>query len=169
MSLQTSGNSSKDRVAFLAHSEQAFTLVTQPETLEKLARGDVVDQIVASNAPVDIASVVSDADHHFRGSTAPRVGLLSVEPHGNLFVKVRRVVAANTLALQGFLLLMSFPLGRQMLVTQPRVGMGYTRKYLRKAAAYPAALGGYTIDGPYTRRPRKMAERLDRFFHWLGA
>ncbi|WP_042297859.1 hypothetical protein [Paraburkholderia bannensis] len=34
---------------------------------------------------------------------------------------------------------------------------------------HPAALGGFTIEGPFYRRPSRVARALDRFFYWLGA
>ncbi|MFP3794749.1 hypothetical protein [Paraburkholderia sp. SIMBA_027] len=34
---------------------------------------------------------------------------------------------------------------------------------------HPSALGGYTIEGPFNRRPSRIARALDRFFYWLGA
>lgn len=34
---------------------------------------------------------------------------------------------------------------------------------------HPASLGGFTIEGPFYRRPSRVARALDRFFHWLGA
>lgn len=33
---------------------------------------------------------------------------------------------------------------------------------------HPAALGGFTIEGPYLRRSR-VRDALNAFFHWLGA
>ncbi|WP_043284373.1 hypothetical protein [Paraburkholderia oxyphila] len=32
-----------------------------------------------------------------------------------------------------------------------------------------SALGGYTIEGPFNRRPSRIAHALERFFYWLGA
>jgi hypothetical protein len=34
---------------------------------------------------------------------------------------------------------------------------------------HPASLGGFTIEGPFYRRPSRLARALDRFFYWLGA
>lgn len=37
------------------------------------------------------------------------------------------------------------------------------------APVHPASLGGFTIEGPFYRRPSRLARALDRFFYWLGA
>ncbi|WP_423197156.1 hypothetical protein DFLDMN_000732 [Cupriavidus sp. H19C3] len=40
---------------------------------------------------------------------------------------------------------------------------------MKPARIYRAALGGFTIDGPYFRRATRASVLLDRFFYWLGA
>ncbi|MCX5545678.1 hypothetical protein M3A49_40755 [Paraburkholderia sp. CNPSo 3076] len=34
---------------------------------------------------------------------------------------------------------------------------------------HPASLGGFTLEGPYFRRPSRVTRALNRFFYWLGA
>ncbi len=40
---------------------------------------------------------------------------------------------------------------------------------MKPARIHRTALGGFTIDGPYFRRPSRAAVLAGRFFHWLGA
>ncbi len=34
---------------------------------------------------------------------------------------------------------------------------------------HPASLGGFTIEGPFYRKPSRIARAAERFFYWLGA
>ncbi|WP_277396921.1 hypothetical protein [Burkholderia sp. Tr-20390] len=34
---------------------------------------------------------------------------------------------------------------------------------------HPSSLGGFTLEGPFYRRPSRIARAVDAFFHWLGA
>lgn len=40
---------------------------------------------------------------------------------------------------------------------------------MKTANLHRAALGGFTIDGPYCRRRPSLAVLTQRFFFWLGA
>lgn len=40
---------------------------------------------------------------------------------------------------------------------------------MRPSNLQRAALGGFTVAGPYCRRRSSLAVLAQRFFHWLGA
>lgn len=136
---------------------------------KKVAAFHVLSESVRRDASVNLPQIVAHADGH-RGSIQRAAWRAVRDKRADCFVDNSSFNACVKSRIHTVLCLLAEPAVWSKLLRAPRQTWRYAEKYSRAyARIHPSALGGYTIEGPFNRRPSCIARALDRFFYWLGA
>ncbi|WP_156954360.1 hypothetical protein [Paraburkholderia acidipaludis] len=143
--------------------------IGQAERGEKVAALNVLAQTVRGDGPVDLPQVVAYTNDHRRAINRA-TWRAAREKSANSFIVYSGFNAGVKGRVHTILCLIAEPRVWGRLLRSPRQTWRYAAKYSRATCRiHPSSLGGFTIEGPFNRRPSRIARALDRFFYWLGA